>query len=126
MRIVTSRRSFLAGALATAAVPARMAFAGAVKTKVALQMYSVGRYVREVQTGGFAAVFRELADLGYKGVEFAGLLVLQWGGPRPERAPQAGLARTPCPGQQASKVYAVRRTTCPRSVSAHFKNLNSS
>jgi sugar phosphate isomerase/epimerase len=72
MRIVTSRRSFLAGALATAALPARRTFAGAVKSKVALQMYSVGRYVREVQTGGFAAVFKELADLGYKGVEFAG------------------------------------------------------
>ena len=65
MRIVTSRRSFLAGALATAALPARRTFAGAVKSKVALQMYSVGRYVREVQTGGFAAVFKELADLGY-------------------------------------------------------------
>ena len=65
MRIVTSRRSFLAGALAAAtAVAARPPYRCGAKSKVALQMYSIGRYVREVQPGGFAAVFKEL-DVGW-------------------------------------------------------------
>ncbi len=52
----------------TAAAPAKTP----VKTRVALQLYSVGRYVREVQPGGFAHLFKHLYALGYRGVEFAG------------------------------------------------------
>lgn len=66
-----TRRSFLASAAAFAAAPA-FAAGAKTKTRIALQLYSVGRYVREVQPGGFAVLFKELADLGYKGVEFAG------------------------------------------------------
>ena len=53
-------------------LPAVPALAAGTKTRVALQMYAIGKYVREVQTGGFAVVCRELAEMGYKGVEFAG------------------------------------------------------
>ena len=72
MLIQVSRRDFVAGLTATAMLPAVPAFAAGTKTRVALQMYAIGKYVREVQTGGFAVVFRELAEMGYKGVEFAG------------------------------------------------------
>lgn len=75
MSISLSRRSFLGAALAAGVVPALPSLAetsAKPKTRVALQLYSVGRYVREVQPGGFAHLFRHLAALGYKGVEFAG------------------------------------------------------
>ena len=72
MLIQSSRRDFITGLTAAGLLPAIPAFAAGTKTRVALQMYSIGKYVREVQTGGFAVVFRELADMGYKGVEFAG------------------------------------------------------
>ncbi len=76
-----SRRSFLGGALgasAAVALPGCCSFCCAPKkAKVAVQLYSIRQYIngdkKAGTTGvGIAKALKELAAIGYKGVEFAG------------------------------------------------------
>jgi len=75
-----SRRSFLGGALGAAAavsMPGCCCCCGCSKAKVAVQLYSIRKYIGgDAKTGikgvGLAQALKDVAALGYKGVEFAG------------------------------------------------------
>lgn len=68
----TSRREFLAMLSAAGALPPATGFGGTgtgekVKGKIGVQLYSVREYIAK---NGIVAALKELAAIGYKGVEF--------------------------------------------------------
>ena len=75
-----SRRSFLGGALGAAAavsMPGCCCPCSSKKAKVAVQLYSIRTYIggnakKGIKGVGLAQALKDVAALGYKGVEFAG------------------------------------------------------
>lgn len=64
-----SRRSFLGGVAATASLPLVSLGAQVPKAKVAVQLYSVRDLIKKE---GLEKVLKEVKNIGYAGVEFAG------------------------------------------------------
>ena len=62
-----SRREFIVGGAAAVGTGAVFAAAGAEKTGIAVQLYSIGAYIRK---NGLDKALAEVAKIGYKAVEF--------------------------------------------------------
>ena len=119
-----SRRSFL-GAMgaagAMAAVPGCCCFkCGCKKAQVALQLYSIRTYIggkkdksgKETKKGvGLAQALKDVAAVGYKGVEFAGYY-----GHKPEELKAMLADAKPIGGEGQHATFAVVNKSIPRAV----------